>query len=71
MGLILCIIIVEYIRVLVRQSLPLRGEWSDEGEFNSNLHQFLLVEARKNSDFADWLNKKKDANIPVHKLKMK
>ena len=48
-------IIIEYVRVLARQSLALRGH---ESEFNSNLHQFLLVEARKNSEFSKWLNRK-------------
>ena len=59
-------IIIENIRFLARQGLSFRGNKSegDESEigsnipdFNSNFYQLLLVEARKNVDFDEWLKK--------------
>ena len=49
-------IIIDFIKVLCRQGLPLRGH-TDE---NSIFHQLLLLEAKKNKEFANWLLKKKD-----------
>ena len=62
------LIIIEYIRVFARQGLALRGDQTEGNqsdgdhvaEFNSNFHQFLLVEAKRNPDFALWMKKKTD-----------
>ena len=61
-------IIIEHIRLLARQGLPIRGDQSegDEAECNSNFYQFLLVEARKNAYFAEWLKKKTNKYTSNH-----
>ena len=55
------IIIIEEIQYLVRQGLALRGDQTVEenaAEFNSNFHQALLKEGRRNPMFAKWVEKK-------------
>ena len=64
------LIIIEYIRVFARQGLALRGDQSDGdhvAEFNSNFHQFLLVEAKRNPDFAQWVDEEKNRQITLFK----
>ena len=49
------IIILDFVRTFGRQGLPLRGTLN---RFESDFHQFLLVESRKNPDFDKWMKKK-------------
>ena len=47
-------IIIDYVRTLARQGIPLRNVNAIE----SNFHQFLLAEGRRNPTFGKWLKQK-------------
>ena len=50
------------VRYLVRQALPLRGNWNLEtgSKENSNFYQLLKLRAEENSEILDWLSRKDD-----------
>lgn len=52
--------IVENFRFPVRQSLPLRGNWSQKAKYvkESNFIEFLLLRGRENPNIMTWLQKK-------------
>ena len=52
--------ILQNIRYLARQALPLRGNWSQDEkcEINSNFHQLLLLRSEDDQALTTWLEKK-------------
>ena len=52
--------ILSCVRYLARQSLPIRGNWSEESgsEFNANFNQLLLLRCEGDPEMAKWLERK-------------
>ena len=52
--------ILPCVRYLARQSLPIRGNWSEESgsEFNANFNRLLLLRCEGDPEMAKWLERK-------------
>ena len=52
--------LLQSVRYLARQSLPLRGNWSEDEkcESDSNYYQLLLLRSEDDKEFMSWLEKK-------------
>jgi len=52
--------ILQNVRYLARQALPLRGNWNEDKkcEVNSSFHQLLLLRSEDDKELTSWLEKK-------------
>ena len=52
--------VIDAVKLLARQGLPFRGNLLSSCEFNSNFHQLLLLQAKRDPDLAEWMKKTKN-----------
>ena len=56
--------VLECVRYLARQGLPLRGHRKDDSSFQGNLYQLLLLQAKDCTPLGAWI-KKQDYTFPL------